>query len=66
MVNTILGALAVLRTETIGWRFDRVPGYHDLGGSSEEDASFAADGADELVMFGRREEGECSLTCGEA
>jgi hypothetical protein len=66
MVINVLGTRTVLWTETIGGRFDPVPGYRDLGGSSEGDASFAADGVDVLVTFGRREDGECSSACGEA
>ncbi len=38
MVNNVLAACAMLGAETIGWRFDHVPGYHYLGGRSKEKA----------------------------
>ena len=35
----------MLWAKTVGWRFDGVPRYHDLGGRSEENASLATHGA---------------------
>jgi hypothetical protein len=60
MVNNVLGACAMLGAETVGWWFDGVPGYHYLGGRGEENAFMATNGAEMLMMFGTREEGQCS------
>jgi hypothetical protein len=38
VVDSLPGTCALLRANTIGRGFDRVPGYHDLGGHREENA----------------------------
>ena len=60
-LNVILyngfGTPTMLWAETIGWRFNRVPRYHDLGGRSEKDASLATHGTNVLVRVGRQGNG---------